>query len=278
MVSGGHAVDLNPSNMAWFNLDKLNNFIGVVLFAALVAWCIFNARRKNLFIRKITGLSAIDEAVGRATEMGRPVMYVPGLQDVDNIQTLAALSILGHVAEKTAEYETPLLCPCCRSVVMSTAQEVVRESYLRAGRADDFVRDNIRYLSDDQFGYVAGVDGLMIREKPAAIFFMGPFYAESLILAETGHSTGAIQIAGTAEASQLPFFVAACDYTLIGEELYAASAYLSRDPVQVGSLKGQDAGKAFILGAITLSCLLITLARLFGWQGIEEAIRAVFRT
>jgi len=271
-------VDLSQSQMAWFNLDKLNNFIGIFLFTALIAWFIFHARHRSLFIRKIAGLSAIDEAVGRATEMGRPVLYVPGLQDVDNIQTLAALSILGHVAEKTAEYETPLLCPCCRSVVMSTAQEVVRESYIRVGKADDFVRDNIRYLSDDQFGYVAGVDGLMIREKPAAIFFMGPFYAESLILAETGHSTGAIQIAGTAEASQLPFFVAACDYTLIGEELYAASACLSRDPVQVGSLKGQDAGKAIILGAILLSCLLITLSQIFGWSGLEETIRAVFRT
>ena len=83
----------------------------------------------------------------------------------------------------------------------------------------------------------------MVRERPEAVFLLGTFYAESLILAETGHAIGAIQIAGTKETSQLPFFVAACDYTLIGEELFAASSYLSREPVMLGSLKGQDLAK-----------------------------------
>ena len=79
------------------------------------------------------------------------------------------------------------------------------------------------------------------------------------MLAETGNSTGAIQIAGTASASQLPFFVAACDYTLIGEELYAASAYLSDDPMQIGSLKGQDAAKALIMALIILGVISLSL-------------------
>ena len=88
---------------------------------------------------------------------------------------------------------------------------------------------------------------------------MGKFYAESLLLAETGNSIGAIQIAGTASPSQIPFFVTACDYTLIGEELYAASAYLSDEPIQVGSLKAQDYGKAIVMILIVVGILLMTL-------------------
>ena len=99
---------------------------------------------------------------------------------------------------------------------------------------------------DDGLGYVAHIQGLMVREKPAACFYMGSFFAESLILAETGNAIGAIQIAGTAQPAQLPFFVAACDYTLIGEEFFAASAYLSGEPGQIGSLKGQDIGKLVV--------------------------------
>ncbi|MFP4498239.1 MAG: DUF6754 domain-containing protein, partial [Vulcanimicrobiota bacterium] len=242
-----------------FAIHKLAIFVGTVILIGALSWYIYQARSgQEMFIRKIAGLNAIDEAVGRSTEMGRPVLYITGLADVEEIQTLASLSILGHIAQKTAEYDTPLVVPCCRSVVMSTAQEVVKEAYLKAGRPDTFKRENIHYLTDDQFGYVAGVDGIMVREKPAANFYMGKFYAESLILAETGHSTGAIQIAGTAEASQLPFFVAACDYTLIGEELFAASAYLSKDPMQIGSLKGQDIAKAIILFVIIIGSLLTT--------------------
>jgi hypothetical protein len=142
---------------------------------------------------------------------------------------------------------------------MSAAQETVKEAYLDAGRPDAFNAEHINYLTDDQFGYAAGVDGMMLRAKPGAIFYMGTFYAESLILAETGHSTGAIQIAGTAMPSQLPFFVTACDYTLIGEELFAASAYLSREPLLLGSLKGQDIGKAIILIILIIGMILVSL-------------------
>ena len=96
---------------------------------------------------------------------------------------------------------------------------------------------------------------------------MGAFFAESLILAETGNSVGAIQIAGTAMPSQLPFFVAACDYTLIGEEFFAASAYLSGQPDQLGSLKGQDLGK-ILVGVVLI--VLVTLATIGAVTGIEQ--------
>ena len=96
----------------------------------------------------------------------------------------------------------------------------------------------------------------MIRDRPAAHIMMGYFYAESLLLAETGSTTGAIQIAGTDAFTQLPFFITTCDYTLLGEELYAASAYLSGEPRMLGSLKGQDAGKALILAALVLGAFL----------------------
>ena len=63
--------------------------------------------------------------------------------------------------------------------------------------------------------------------------------------------------------SQLPFFVAACDYTLIGEEFFAASAYLSNDPEQLGSLKGQDVGKVIAALLLVLGCLFATLSGIF---------------
>ena len=88
---------------------------------------------------------------------------------------------------------------------------------------------------------------------------MGAFFAESLLLAETGFSMGAIQVAGTANVHQLPFFVVACDYTLIGEELYAASAYLSKEPKLVGALKGADLMKLAVIAALLVGCLLETL-------------------
>ncbi len=244
------------------DVDRLNVLVIIVCLLGFVSYFTFHAQRgKELFIRRISGLSALEDAVGRATEMGRGVLYIPGIMDMDDIQTIAGVTILGHVAKKTAEYDTPLYAPMTRSFVMSVAQEIVKQAYLEKGRPDAFRPDRINYLTDDQFGYVAGVGGIMMRDKPAACFYLGTFYAESLILAETGNSIGAIQIAGTAEPSQIPFFVAACDYTLIGEELFAASAYLSKNPKEVGSLKGQDISKIIIIAFIIVGTVLISIAQ-----------------
>ncbi len=241
----------------WFNTEKIALLIMTILLACSIIYFITSARKgKRLYIRRISGLDTIEEAVGRATEMGKPLLYIPGILDLDDMQTIAGLNILGHLAKKVAQYESVIHVPVCRSMVLSTANEIVKESYLSVGRADAFNPDSVFYLTDDQFGYVAGVDGIIMREKPAAIFYLGAFYAESLILAETGFDSGAIQIAGTAMPSQLPFFVAACDYTLIGEELYAASAYLSKEPSQLGCLKGQDVGKAIVVLTLLVGVIL----------------------
>ncbi|MGM0598341.1 MAG: DUF6754 domain-containing protein [Candidatus Rifleibacteriota bacterium] len=246
----------------YLDVDRLNVLIIIIFLLGFVSYFTFHAQRgKELFIRRISGLSALEDAVGRATEMGRGVLYIPGIMDMDDIQTIAGVTILGQVAKKTAEYDTPLYAPMTRSFVMSVAQEIVKQAYLEKGRPDAYRPDRINYLTDDQFGYVAGVSGIMMRDKPAACFYLGTFYAESLILAETGNSVGAIQIAGTAEPSQIPFFVAACDYTLIGEELFAASAYLSRNPKEVGSLKGQDVSKIIIISFIIIGTVLISVAQ-----------------
>jgi hypothetical protein len=102
---------------------------------------------------------------------------------------------------------------------------------------------------------------MMTREKPATILLLGYFYAEALIFAETGATTGAIQIAGTDATTQLPFFVAACDYTLIGEEVYAASAYLSQTPQLLSSLKTQDYMKFVAAGTVVLGLIHTLVAK-----------------
>jgi hypothetical protein len=248
--------DLSES---WFNPHRVNMLVFLLFFFGVIVYFIQRASKgKSLFIRRIAGLDAIEEAVGRATEMGRPVLFVPGIEDVNQIQTVAAMIILGNVAKMVADYDIPLFVPICRPFVVPVAEERVKEGYASAGRPDAYNRDNVRYISDEQFAYAAGVQGIMLRDKPMANLLFGSFFAESLMLAETGFLTGAIQVAGTANIHQLPFFVVACDYTIIGEELFATSAYLSKEPKLLGSLKGSDLAKAVIMGILALGAILET--------------------
>ena len=248
-----------------FNVNRVVMFISIVVIGATLLYNIRMAERgEEFYLRPIPGLKAVEEAVGRSTEMGKPVLYVPGIMDMDQVETVAGVIVLGHVAKMTARYETSLNVPVSRSIVMKAARETCRESYMLEGRPDMFHDDMVHYLTDDQFAYAAGVNGIMVREKPAACLYMGKFYAESLILAEAGNSIGAIQIAGTASQAQIPFFVTACDYTLIGEEFFAASAYLSQKPELIGGVRGQDMVKVGVITIIILTTLFRFLYEKWG--------------
>lgn len=229
-------------------------WVGILITLLVGVFVLFNIARakggRQLFIRRIAGLNTIDEAVGRATEMGKPVLMVPGLSDTTvNAKSMQAINIFAYVSRVAARFANPILVCCYNAGIYTVATEIIRDVYQQEGLGDRFDPDSVRFVSDRQFAFAAGVSGLILREQAAACFFMGEFYAESLILAETANSIGAIQVASSTELTQTPFFIAACDYVLIGDEFYAASAYLTRQPVLVGSLIGQDWSK-LMLGAL----------------------------
>ncbi|MCD4701837.1 MAG: fibronectin type III domain-containing protein [Candidatus Aegiribacteria sp.] len=253
-----------------YHTGKTRVLIAGGLFIFLIFYYFGKAQKgTKMYLRPIAGIEAIDEAIGRATEMGKPILYVPGLSAISDVATIASLTILGRVAKKIAQYQTPLMVPNRDPIVYTIADEVVKQAYMEAGRPDAYDPDSVFFLTTSQFAFVAGVNGIMMREKPATNFYLGMFWAESLLLAETGSLSGAIQIAGTDAVTQLPFFITTCDYTLIGEELYAASAYLGRESKQIGAVKGQDSCKAIIMSFITLALLLAIIDMVAGTHALD---------
>ena len=236
----------------------------VLVLSALILAAILHARSGGrFFVRRIPGLTAIDETVGRATEMGRPITFSLGLGQLD-IVTLQALAIALHVIRLAIRFGTRVIVTMRNATVYAVADEAIAEAYAAAGRPESFNRDDVRFLSDRQFAYASAMVGTIIRERAASNYMFGEFYAEALILAEAGNQVGAIQVAGTPSTTQIPFFVASCDYTIIGDEYYAATAYLTRDPVLSGSVVGQDYGKMVILGVILVMVLVMTALALNG--------------
>jgi hypothetical protein len=263
----------------WFNTGRTAVLIAVLFFAALTVIFVQKAKAgHDLYVRPLAGIEAVDDAIGRATEMGKPILYLLGAGTAADIATLASFTILSRVSKKVAEYQTSLIVPCYDPIVMSVAQDIVKTGYMDAGRPDAFKDDSVFFITQSQFAYVAAVNGIMLRDLPATNLYMGKFYAESLIFAETGALAGSIQIAGTDEVAQIPFFVVACDYTLIGEELFAASAYLGREPLLLGTLKAQDYAKAaiLILAIVGIVAVNIGQSETFSWLGqFKEVFRVV---
>ena len=239
---------------------NLQMLVAVVVLSFLILYRIFSARAgRQIYIRKIAGLNAIDEAVGRATEMGRPMLFHPGVADFRDIGTLAAMGVLGHVAKIGARMGTKVIVITAIPVTVPIAEDIVRQSYASEGRPELFDSEDIRFLAagNDQLALASAA--LMKEEGTASHFYFGNYDYTSLLFTEIGQHHGAIQIAGTDQYFQVPFFIASCDYTVIGEELYAASAYLTREPTMLGSMIGQDYGKIVVLIIILLGVIATSL-------------------
>ena len=238
---------------------------GLVILLIIAFAAIYFIRRgkggKIPSIRRVAGLDAIEEAIGRATEMGRPVFCSQGLADIHDStygpQTIAGLSVLGYVAQLCARYGTRVIVPVVSLTVYPIAREIVENAYRMEGKLDQFRVEDIPFLSTWQFSYSLGYMSLMRREKAGANIMIGAYWAESLQLSEVGYRVGAMQVSGTANTHQIPFFVVATDYCLIGEEIYAAGAYLSKDPAMIGSIVAQDIGKFISVALIVVSFVLL---------------------
>lgn len=230
----------------------------MAIFVTPIFYYIAVAKKgRDLFLRKLPGVAAIDEAIGRAVEMGRPIFFTTGLTRVDPI-LFACLGVIAHVARKAATYGARLFVPQTNPEVMAICQETVHQAYRATGREEAYEPNCIRYIAPQQFAFASGYMGMVHREKAAACFMFGTYAAEALVLAEAGQQVGAIQVAATVSNEQVPFFITTCDYTIIGEELFAVSAYLTREPVLLGSLRGQDFAKIVIFVMIIIGVIWAT--------------------
>ena len=242
-------------------LEHANWFMRVLFLAgsaAVVVSVLVAQRGREMFIRRIPGLNAIEEAVGRATEMGRPIFFSTGLHGI-TIVTLQALAILSYIVKLAATQAARIIVGTASPVLLPVAEESVREACAAAGNPDAYRPEDVRFISDDQFAYALGCVGVMARDQVATNFFFGSFFAESLILSENGRTFGALQVAGCPDPTQIPFFIATCDYVVIGDEYYAASAYLTREPTLTGSLVGQDIVKAALIALVVVGVALTTI-------------------
>ena len=236
--------------------------LGLVLDIVLLLLVVYYMRSKMVVhIRRVPGLDAIEEAVGRAAEMGKPVVASYGIAGSGfDYWTLAGLAILSHVAETTVKAGVRLIVPTGGSdsslIVRPVAEEIVKTAYVTQGKPEEFNPDDVPFLSGQQYAYVGGYVGILQRTRPAAVIMAGYHASDAMNIAETSNAIGAITISSGAYISNTAALACASDYILIGEESPAAGAYLSKDPAQRGSIRVQDLYKALAIGLTILGLIM----------------------
>ena len=222
----------------------------------------------NPKIRRLPAIDAIDEAIGRCAEMGKPLHYCPGIGDISNRDTIPGMAICAYVARKCAELSVRFIFTFMHATVQPVAIDMIKESYQMAGVPDEFNPDDIIWLSPRQFAFATGLVGLLSRERPGASILLGNYAAESLICTEAGFRAGAIQIAGCTNSYQIPYFAVTCDYVLISEELQTAGVYISRVPEQIGTIQGQDYIRLVIVALTVIGSITMAM----GLEGLRSLL------
>ena len=213
-------------------------------------------------LRRLPAIDILEEIAGRCAEMGRPLWFLTGdgqlERPMDMPITLASFAALEYVAHLTAKYNVKFHVPTVLYTAYPIQHDIVRTAYIAEGKGELFdPLYTVMYVASGPHRLYV-VDG-MFRERVAGNIMIGSYYHTAIIFAEAAARAGALQLGGTDTTHNIPFFVGACDYFLIGEENYALGAYLTKEPIMTASIVGQDWGK-IIAGAIIIVGVILLLA------------------
>ena len=240
---------------------KLIDLLALIFICSIVIYSMKRAEKsKNrVEIRKIPALDAIEEAIERSVEVGRPVLYCGGkmpFSGTDGPASVAAYSILNYVARVAAQKGADLLHICGDAEQIPLAVEMLKSGFTLGGAPEKYNDSIIRFFPG--WSFTIGFLALLKKEKPASTIYFGPWYHESIIIGETGVEIGAFQIGGSSLTAQTPFFVCTMDYITIGEEIFAGAGYCTQNQPLLGAMRGQDIVKILALILITISFLTVS--------------------
>jgi hypothetical protein len=243
----------------------------IVLLIVVIITLIYHERarvgRLTLNLRPLPGLDIVRQALANGAETGRAVHLSPGPGSIagrgNTAETIAGLLAAERVAAEAALNGASILCSSGDAVAHLALRGSMRQAYQRAGLGQDYRPSSIQLLAhQDPMAYASGVTTLYGRQKLEASQMLGGFDQDLLLASEVGAQLGVPQLIGATSTTAQPLALLTADHTLIGEEIYAAEAYLANTAVAQSRLKTQDALRTVLIVVI----LIVAVAGAFGFQ------------
>lgn len=240
----------------------------ISLLIVVILTLIFHERlrtgRMVVHLRPLRALDVIRKALANGAETGRALHLSPGPGSIggrgSTAETIAGLLAAERVATEAALNGATILASSGDAVAHLALRGSLRQAYQRAGLGQDYRPSNVQLLAhQDPMAYASGVTTLYGRQKLEASQMIGAFDQELLLAGEVGQQLGVPQLAGVTSAAAQPLAALSCDATLIGEEIYAAEAYLSNMPSAQSRLVTQDALRTVVIVVIVILALLSAL-------------------
>src|SRR5262245_30671528 len=137
----------------------------IVLFVGPVLWFVTKAKKGlHIFVRRIAGIDAIDEVIGRTVELGRPLSFTTGITNT-GAGLYACLGTLRYLGKKAALFGQRLFVPCSDPEVLVFCDATLQGAYSEAKKFSEYDASLLRFLSTEQFAFASGYQGLIHREN-----------------------------------------------------------------------------------------------------------------
>jgi hypothetical protein len=254
-------LDSYNAGLSLSGLFALGFIILALLLFAIASYKVGGAYRLSL--RPISGYDYLKHAVTEAAESGQGLHLSAGTGSVGtaaSAETLAGVNAVRSIAGRAATAHVPLILTTSSPVVLPLLQSATEQAYTAAGAPRDYQATQVRFAGDDRSAYAVTASDVMQHNNIAASLLVGALGDETLFIGERAAMRGITQVTGTASTRALPYALATAQHALIGEEIYAAGAYLSGRPVLQASLLTQDWLRLVVVAAIIIGVIVKSFA------------------
>src|SRR5512138_135835 len=230
--------------------------LGVVIVAGALLFALSTLQKKSLpKLRSVPALGRLYRAVGMSVEGGTRLLISlgdPSLLTGGAGAPLAGLAMLRHLAERTSLSDRPPVAVAGEAPLAILAQDTLRQGYREAGAEEVYQATTGRVAGLTPFSATAGTIPILRDENVSAAVFMGHFSADAGLLADAAERENALAVGSSDDLAGQAVWYASAPETLIGEELFAAAAYIGGSPAQTASLTVQDILRWVIIAALII--------------------------
>ena len=241
------------------NLTAIAGIVLVVLAAVLMLVFSLVKRKTPPVFRDIPAFSRLRRAIGLAVEDGTRLHFSFGHSSLivpRSASAFAALGMLRKVAEQTSVSDRPPVVTAGDAALTILAQDTLHSAYRSAAAEGLYDPNAARLTGLTPFSYAAGAIPIMRDEDVSANILMGNFGVEVAFLTDTSERETSFTMAATDSLPAQAIIYATAQEPLIGEELYAAGAYVDAGPSHTASLQVQDILRWLIVAAVLSGVML----------------------
>lgn len=214
--------------------------------------------RNRTAFRTIPAYAALPDYIAFTIEASRPLHLSfgsSGLSGRTTVLTLASAELFYQIAQRAAIGDVSPILTMTDSSTLPIGQDVLRRAWQSRGRLENFRYRHTRWFPYDtrSLAYAAAITTLQTDDAIGANIFAGDFGTELALMMESGLRRGipVIGVSQSLEGQAVAY--AMSNHVLIGEEVFAAGAYLGAGSTQTGATITVD-----ILRWLTIAALIVT--------------------